>query len=242
MKRAAMLMVFATALSGAAGQSHKVVRDSPTLEFSYEWPAQAAAIPALDTRFYKEAKKALAEAQANAREDQAAAKEQERDFNGHFFSMMWTTAGQTPRLLSLICEFGSFEGGAHPNSSYNALLWDRRLGREIAIGDQFLRVSSFAALTGVAYCKVLAREQRKRRDGEKLDLPEFNECPKYSDMAIAPVDKDKDGRFDTWSFVASPYVAGPYVEGEYEVELPVTRPLIAAMKPAYRASYEAQRQ
>ena len=58
----------------------------------------------------------------------------------------------------------------------------------------------------------------------------------------SPVDKDKDGRFDEVEFVASPYTAGPYAEGEYELVLPVTRQLIAAIKPVYRASFEAQRQ
>jgi len=153
-----------------------------------------------------------------------------------------TLTAKPGRLLSLQSAFDTFEGGAHPNHSYDALLWDRVLGREIAIGDQFLHASSFAALTRGPYCKALAREQSKRRDGEKLDLREFNECPKYSDLAIAPVDKNKDGRFDRLGFIASPYVAGPYAEGEYEIELPVTSQLIAAMKSTYRSSYEAQRQ
>jgi len=82
----------------------------------------------------------------------------------------------------------------------------------------------------------------KRREGEKLDLPEFNSCPRYSDLAIAPVDNDKDGRFDSISFVAAPYVAGPYVEGDYEIVLPVTAKLIAALKPQFRSSFEPQRQ
>jgi hypothetical protein len=110
------------------------------------------------------------------------------------------------------------------------------------IEDQFVRKSGLAAITRAPYCKSLANEQVKRREGEKLDLPEFNECPKYSDLAIAPVDKNKNGRFDIIAFTASPYVAGPYAEGEYEIELPVTRQLIAAMKPDYRSSYEPQRQ
>lgn len=230
------------ALIGAAPGPHKVVRNTAALEFSYEWPAQAVAVPALDTKFYNEAKKALREAQANALEDQKLAKADKRDFNGHLYSMVWTTAGETPRLLSLQSAFDTFEGGAHPNHSYDSLLWDRSLGREIAIGDQFLHASSFAALTRGPYCKALAKAQFKRREGEKLDLPEFNECPKYSVLAIAPVDKNKDGRFDRLGFIASPYVAGPYAEGEYEIELPATGQLIGAMKPAYRASYEAQRQ
>jgi len=240
MKRPAGLAFLA--LIGAAPVPHKVVRNTAVLEFSYEWPAQAVAVPALDSKFYNEAKKALREAQANALEDQTLAKADKRDFNGHLYSMVWTTAGETPRLLSLQSAFDTFEGGAHPNHSYDALLWDRVLGREIAIGDQFLHASSFAALTRGPYCKALAREQSKRRDGEKLDLREFNECPKYSDLAIAPVDKNKDGRFDRLGFIASPYVAGPYAEGEYEIELPVTPQLIAAMKSTYRSSYEAQRQ
>ena len=84
-------------------------------------------------------------------------------------------------------------------------------------------------------------ERQKRREGEKFG-GDFDQCPKYSELAIAPADKDKDGRFDTIAMVASPYVAGPYVEGEYEIDVPVTRQLIAALKPAYRNSFEAQRQ
>lgn len=240
MNRAGVLLLLA--LTAATAGSHKVARNTPALEFTYQWPAEAVAIPALDTRFYKDAKKALREAQANALEDQNLAKEQQRDFNAHLYSMIWTTAGQTPRLLSLQSQFDVFEGGAHPNHSYDALLWDRKLGREIKIEDQFVRKSGLVAITRGPYCKSLAKEQVKRREGEKLDLPEFNECPKYSDLAIAPVDKNKNGRFDTIAFTASPYIAGPYAEGEYEIELSVSRQLIAAMKPDYRSSYEAQRQ
>ena len=93
-----------------------------------------------------------------------------------------------------------------------------------------------------SYCKRLDAERTKRREGEKLDLPEFNQCPKYSDLAIAPVDSNKNGRFDRIDFVASPYVAGPYVEGEYEILVPVTPKFIAALKPDYRGSFEPQRQ
>jgi hypothetical protein len=241
MMRTATVIALALVLGGAA-KPHKVVRNSSALEFSYDWPREAAAIAALDLRFYKEAKKALAEAQINAIEDQKLAREEKRDFHGHYYSMKWSNAGETPRLLSLQSQFGTFEGGAHPNRSYNALLWDRRLARKIEISDQFIRGGIFARLTRGAYCKALRKEQLKRRQGEKLNLPEFNECPKYSDIAIAPTDKDKDGRFDTLAFIAAPYVAGPYVEGEYEIVLLVSRQLMAAMKPVYRASYEAQRQ
>ncbi|HEY7005660.1 MAG TPA: DUF4163 domain-containing protein [Sphingomicrobium sp.] len=237
-----MITLAAVALVAAVGAPHKVVRKTAALDFSYQWPAEAVAIPALDQRFYKDARKNLAEAQKNAAEDQALARSQKRDFNPEYYSMEWTTAGETARLLSLQSENGAFTGGAHPNTSYGALLWDRRSGREIKIGSMFLREKDFATITHRSYCTRLDAERAKKRQGEKLDLPEFNTCPKYSELAIAPVDRNKDGRFDAIDFVASPYVAGPYVEGEYDVRVPVTAPLIAALKPEYRSSFRAQRQ
>ena len=92
-----------------------MVRNTPTLDFTFEWPSEAVAIPALDQRFYNEAKRALAEAQKNAAEDQKLAREQKRIFNQHDFSMTWTTAARPAAALTCQPELGSFEGGAHPN-------------------------------------------------------------------------------------------------------------------------------
>jgi hypothetical protein len=239
MKQALALLALALT---AAATPHKVVRSSAALDFNYEWSAEAAAIPALDLRLYNEAKRNLAEAQKNAREDQALAKQQKRNFNQHEFSMAWATAGETPRLLSLTSDLGAFEGGAHPNSNYGSLLWDRQLNREIGLNALFGSPAQFAAVTRSTYCKKLNAERMKRREGAKLDLPEFNACPKFSELAIYPSDKNRNGRFDRIVFVASPYVAGPYVEGEYEINVPVAPQLIAALKPDYRPSFEAQRQ
>jgi hypothetical protein len=236
-----LIALSALALAGAGAAPHKVVRDTAALDFSYEWPAQAVAIPALDLRFYNEAKAKLTEAQKNAAEDQALAKKQKRDFNQHDFSGGWDVAGETARLLSLQGNFGGFEGGAHPNSWSKAILWDRKLNREIGMGALLTGRGNFAALTRTAYCKALDAERASRREGEKLG-GEFDECPNYTDLAIAPVDKNGTHRFDAIDFVASPYVAGPYVEGEYELELPVTSRLIEALKPEYRDSFEVQRQ
>jgi hypothetical protein len=241
MKRA-IVILGALVVTGAAPVPHKVVRNTPALDFSYVWPPEAVTVPALDLRFYTDAKKALAEAQANAREDQQVAKQQKRDFHQHDYSMEWTTAGQSARLLSLQSDLGSFEGGAHPNSVYGALLWDRSQKREIKIESLFLRFGAFAAVTRPRFCAALDAERTKRRGGEKLDLPDFNACPKYSELAIALMDRNRNDRFDSIAFVASPYTAGPYAEGEYEIVLPVTSQLIAAIKPNYRSSFERQRQ
>jgi len=241
MKRGLLLAATLLLAGNAAAQPVKIVRNSTALEFTYEWPREAAAVPGLSRQFRSEAQKAYQQSLAIAAGDQKLAEQQKRDYNPEFYSKQWTTAGQTQRLLSLQYELGSFTGGAHPNTSYGALLWDRRSGRPVKITDLFLRSEAFGALTRTRYCATLDAERSKRRQGEKL-AGEFGECPKYSDLAIAPLDKNRDGRFDTIAFVASPYTAGPYVEGEYAISLPVTSQLIAAIKPEYRNSFARQRQ
>jgi hypothetical protein len=134
----------------------------------------------------------------------------------------------------------TFSGGAHPNQYVYALLWDRRLGKRIAVSDLFIRPGSFEALTRKSYCAALDKERRARRGGETLGGM-FDECPKYAELAIAPRDREPDGKFEEIDFVAAPYTAGPYVEGGYGIPLPVTPRLIAMMKRHYRSSFEAQR-
>ena len=224
----------------AASEPVKVERDSDLLEFSFEWSSEAAAIPSLDSRFRADMSAAFGQAEQYAREDKALTREQERDFNRHYYSAAWETAGQSQRLLSLEGTIETFTGGAHPNHDFKAILWDRSLDRQVGVADLFAVSEDFETLTRTAYCAALDRERLDRREGEKLG-GEFDECPKFSDLAIAPVDDDKNGRFETIDFVAPPYVAGPYAEGEYVVALPVTEALIGALKPDNRPSFEPQR-
>lgn len=242
MTRWTILIALAVCASAASAAPVKIEHDSKALQFSYSWPAEVVAEPALDKRFRMEAAKAYKDALTTAVANQKIYGQQKRDGMQDFYSIGWSTAGRTARLLSLQNELSTFTGGAHPNTGYNALLWDRRAEREISWESVFRRPGSFAALTRASYCRALDKERTKRRQGERLDLPDFNTCPKFSDLAIAPVDSNDDGRFDTIEYVASPYTAGPYAEGAYNVTLPVTSQLIAAIKPELRTAFARQRQ
>ena len=244
--RASLALLIAATIAAplSAQRSAKAVniaKTSDALDFDYSWPAEAAAIRQLNKRFSDDAKTALNRALSDALSDMKTAKADKREFHQHFFSRAWKSAGQSQRLLSLGETTGIFTGGAHPNSNNSALLWDRKLAREIKLDALFLRTGAFEKLTRTDYCKRLGAERKKRRQGEKIG-GQFDECPRFSELAIAPADKDKDRRFDHIRFIASPYVAGPYVEGDYEIDVPVSRQLMAAMKPLYRSSFEPQRQ
>lgn len=237
------LLIASTALLALAASPIKPVsinRQSKLLDFTYAWPAEAAAIPQLNARFQSDMTKAFSDAQKYAREDMALTRQQKRDYNQHYYSAAWESLGQSTRLLSLQGAIESFTGGAHPNHEFKAIVWDRRLNRQVSMTALFARAGDFGTLTRTTYCAKLDKERRKRREGEKLG-GEFDQCPKFTDLVIAPADRNNDGHFDSVDFVASPYVAGPYVEGEYEISLPVTARLIGALKPEYRPSFEAHR-
>ncbi len=111
-----------------AAKARAVEEKNELLEFTYGWPAEAAAIPALNARLESELERDRTEALATAQADKDARGE-EFPFHGHYLSKTWNSLGETPRLLSLAAEVETFTGGAHGNSVYDSILWDRVAAR-----------------------------------------------------------------------------------------------------------------
>lgn len=207
------------------------------VEFNYAWSAEASRQPALVRLLRRDLESQFAATTAAAQADRASATAGDRPFHGHSFARRWTTAGQSRGLLSLDGRTSSFTGGAHPNHGAKALLWDRRAGREVTFASLLASPQSLAALRP-AYCSALGAERARRRAGVAMGAP-FTDCPRFDQLTLVPADRDRDGRFDTLRIIADPYVAGPYVEGFYVIERPVGASLLAALKPTYRTSFEA---
>ena len=152
MKLALIAAFLLASVTGVNAKAVKIERNSADLEFTYEYPAEAAAIPALDGRFRAEAAKEYNRHLKLGREDKKLYRQQQRGSVTDFYSKVWSSAGETRRLLSLQYQHGTYTGGAHPNTDYGALLWDRKLNRAIALSGLFLRSSAFESLTRAAYC------------------------------------------------------------------------------------------
>jgi hypothetical protein len=231
----------------AAGpaKDFRIGHEGKIYSYDYAWPAQAVAIPALDKTLEAE----MVRNRSGIISLATAASKDARSSGGHFpdggyeSSWTWRLAGETARLLSLDGESYAFTGGAHGNPAAMALLWDRVRNRQITVAELFRRPADYAALRP-SYCAGLQAERRKKRGGSGTlaTLPEFDQCPKLSDLVVGIVDEDGDGRFEAVRFTANPYLAGPYLEGIYVVDLPATSTRIAALKPQYRSSFEPQRQ
>jgi len=212
------------------------------VEFHYGWSAEAAAVPQLVARFRADMEKNRAELVANAKEDKANREKDGYPFRPYSASAEYSTAGQSPRLLSLSVDIAAYTGGAHGNFGTDSLMWDRAAHKEIGVADLFAPPTRFAALVSKASCDAINAERIKKREEQPKPGEMFWDCPSLNELAIVPLDADKDGRFEAIRFSAAPYVAGPYVEGQYDVDLPVNAAMLSAMKPEFRTSFEVQAQ
>lgn len=213
-------------------------RESQLLDFEYSWPEAISPEPQLVARLKEDLSKSYDEALKNARENKADTEKYGGPFNQNSFMRVWTLEGQTQRLLSLVSDTDTYTGGAHPNHTSSALLWDRSSHAEIPIAQLFQSAEAFEGALRPQYCKLLDAERLKRRQGETLD-GDFSKCPQFSDLTIAPAGSG-NGPFKSIQLIADPYVAGPYAEGSYEIDVPVTAGLVAALKPEFRGDFEAQ--
>jgi hypothetical protein len=210
------------------------------VDFRYRWAAEAAAIPSLQRKLRAELRTDRARTAARARADRQSALKANYPFHQHFFDRSITFGGQSARLASFADQRSTYTGGAHPNSGTTTILWDRQRGAETSFRALFR--NSPAAILRPAYCKGLAAERQRKMGSAKPSGIYGETCPDPLKLTIIPEDKNRDGRFDVVNVTADPYAVGSYAEGYYIVMLPVTRALIAALKPEFRASFDSQRQ
>ena len=208
--------------------AREIKATSGLLDFVYSWPVEAASIPKLNALFEAEAAKAKAQALSTAREDKA---ERGKDvpFSRHESKQVWTTVGDTSRLLSMVAEIDVFVGGAERNSLFGAKLWDRKLDRAIEIEDLFDDPDIAFTAMNQAFCRELDR-QRVSRGGEATE-----ECRPLDQQVIAPAISSGSGwgRFDRFRVLIDPFNAGSLIEGSYQVDIPITDQVRSLVKPEY---------
>jgi len=209
--------------------------------FSYSYPAEVTAIPALKTWLNNDLRRRKVKLAIRAKEAQADAKENGYEYRAHSFGNSWKRVAHTPRFLSLSSEITTFSGGAHGNMGFGSLLWDRKAGKRLAVLDVFTSKAAFSVAISKPFCDQLNRQRAKKRgqDYSKSSISEFDACinPARSTVILGSSDKK---RVDKIGILIAPYEAGPYAEGSYEVTLPVTAALLKAVKPQYRDAFRVK--
>lgn len=223
----------------AAG-AREVREKTDMYEFAYSYPAAAAAIPDLRDFLEADLAKLRTGLVSDAKEGRDDAKENAFPFNPYTASSNWNVVTDLPGWLSLSTLVGNFSGGAHPNYAYDAVLWDKTANMRRAAADLFTSPDSLKTVILKPFCAELTRQRAKKRGGEKVGeaADPFNTCVDPLEQTV--ILGSKGGKsFDRIGFLIAPYNAGPYAEGSYEVTLPLSAAVLAAVKPEYRTAFIA---
>jgi hypothetical protein len=192
------------------------------VEFNYAWSAEASRTPALARKLKIDLEREFQIASTAAEVERAAARAAGSMYRGSTYSRRWTTAGQSPRLLSLDGRLKARDGEGTITRRADGLLWDRsvrsggdgdRLFGQAGVADALLRLPGCAKLRN-------ARPSCRR------------------EVAIIPVDSDRNRRFDHFRLIVpSRSTLGAGDPGD-DLDVPVSATVLAALKPAYRAGFE----
>ena len=234
-----MLTAFAFALLLDAGQPQErppgteaVEEARRGFEFSYTWPLEAAAIPALDALLREEAMRLRAESRA-------AAAEMRREFAGsgadrppYTFEKAWRTDANLDELVALSAVVHTYSGGAHGNAMYDALIWDRSARERIAFEDLFDDPDAALAAMTPPFCSGLQEERARRRESQEGR----DDCPAIADHPVALI-TGPSGRIETFRVLIEPYAAGSYAEGTYEIDVPISDEVLRLVRARFGMAF-----
>jgi Deacetylase PdaC len=230
----------AAPVAAAPAVSARTVEVSDALiEYEYSYPAAAGAIPSLKSFLDSEIDKHKRELIETARQEKAAREQADFSYNPLGYWQAWRVVTDLPGWLSLSADVSTYTGGAHPNHGFDTIVWDRQADRRRDPVDLFTSKQALSDVIGKDFCRELDRERAKRRGGEKLG-GDFDECIDPADSTLI-LGSSNGKAFDRIGVLVAPYEAGPYVEGSYEVTLPVTAAVMAAVKPEFRGTFAVKR-
>lgn len=207
-------------------------------EFKYAYPAAVQAIGPLKSLFDRKLETAKADLVSSSTSERNDAKKNGYPYRQYSWETEWKVAADLPDFLSLTAQVYQYSGGAHGTSAFDALVWDRRAQVSRAPEDFFTSKDALREAIQAPFCDRLdkQREQKRGEPVRRSSGETFTECidPVASTLILG---SSNHKTFDRIGVLVAPYEAGPYAEGSYDVTVPVTAKVLAAVKPQYRASF-----
>lgn len=233
MTRALTVMSLAIAvLVAPAFAFQDKVEEQVSTSFIFDTPALPNTVPLLQGRFAsleQSARSEFDEGRAELAELGSAAAA------NYYHEERWVVTGSTDRLISLAGQISSYTGGAHGNTNFEAMIWDATSDRPIGVIGLFTNRYHGLSMIDLPFCAGL-REQQLERMGELSDDDFWAACPPHDQVAVTATGSEA-GPFTEFNVRVAPYIAGPYAVGPFEVDIPMSAELLAAIKPEYRESF-----
>lgn len=155
-------------------------------------------------------------------------------------TIAYAPGAETGKLFSLKRTDFDYSGGAHPNTIFASVLWDKALKKQMGFADLFRRGADYAALDK-ALCDAANAAKQVRSPGSEtatLDGKMWT-CPRAFQTPFVLTSGTTPGKAGGVTFLIGAYAIGPYSDGPYEIALPqsVIRPLL---NPAYADEFAGQ--
>lgn len=230
----------ATASATSSG-ARSVAEETDDFLFEYSYPVEAGRIPELASLLdiaLEQRREQLARESAEARRE---ARGNGFPYNKHSYTAEWKVVAELPGWLSLSADIATYSGGAHGNYGLESLVWDKDEEQAFDAKKLFTSPAALEQALGDRFCDALERQRETRREEpieEGSDDP-FDQCPGIEKLEVL-VGSSNRRTFNRVTLYAGPYVAGPYAEGAYEVDLPIDRAVLGAVKPEYRAAFSVR--
>ena len=231
-----------TSATSQANGALKVSEANDVYTFDYAYPAAAGRIAPLRELLDARMEEAREKHVALAIDARADADEGGYPFNPYGSGTEWQVVANLPDWLSLSANYWEYTGGAHGNSWFGALLWDKQAGEPREPLSLFTSPEALEAVVQGEFCDLLDRQREEKR-GQPVtrDPQDWASACIGLDAATVILGSTNRRTFDRIGFLVAPYNAGPYAEGSYEVTLPVGRAILGVVKPEYRSAFSAVR-
>lgn len=205
-------------------------------------PQAITAYPDLHASLYGEEVRSLREFLEGAQSDHTEFTGEE-GIQPYTREVTYEVAGQTARLFSLRETEFEFAGGAHPNTGFGAVLWDRTRDRRIQPASLF-RPGADLSVLDQALCSAI-NTARAEATGEPSDLTVGDSsdwsCPRATQTPFVLAPSTTAGRAGGLEFLIGPYQVGPYAEGTYQIVVPQSA-FRSLIDPAFAADFAGQPQ
>lgn len=205
---------------------------TPYAEVSLSLPVAIKSQPDLHAALYAKAVGDLREFAEGAQADRSEAGGDEGSAP-YDKTIEVTPAAETGKLFSLVRTDSEYTGGAHPLSTFSAVLWDKALKRQITVADLFAKGADLSALD-TALCAAINIEKKKTDpQAQTVSLTSTDwACPRAAVTPFVLVAGVQPGKAGGLMFLIGPYIVGSYAEGSYEVVVPQSA-FHSLIAPAY---------
>jgi hypothetical protein len=230
----ASLLVIAPAQFAAAEEQPVIAIKTRAIDASVAIDAALKAYPGLYEDLLAEGQKHVAKWRADSDKELRESPDLFKGGRKWSNERAYSQRSVVGRYVSILRDDGTFEGGAHPNSYTDTILWDRDAKKRISIRP-FFKETADNGPTMIALAKlarIAVAVQKIERNDEKIDPAKFAEenqdlqtgiqpkLLKLGPVTLAP--STVAGKSSGLTFHYSPYAVGAYAEGPYTAFVPWT--------------------